>query len=71
MEASELRTLTHEELKTRIRGWRDELFRAKLRGHSQEMKNTSIFEKLKRDIARGCTLLTEKANILLTEKKKS
>lgn len=60
MEASELRTLTPEELKTRIRGWRDELFRARLQGHSQEMKNTSIFEKLKRDIARGNTLLTEK-----------
>lgn len=61
MEASELRNFTVEELQSRIRQWRDELFRSKFKSESSEAKNTSVFRKLKKDIARAATVLTEKS----------
>jgi len=60
MEVSELRKFSVEELKGRVRQWRDELFRAKFKARSSETKDTSIFRKLKKDIARGLTVLNEK-----------
>ena len=61
MEAAELKNFSVEELKSRIRQWRDELFRSKFKSESSEAKDTSIFKKLRRDIARANTVLTEKA----------
>lgn len=60
MEAKELRNLTVDELRSRVRGWREEYFRAQFKGQSQEMKDTSLFRKLRRDIARGMMVLGEK-----------
>ncbi len=60
MEAQELRQFNVEELKSRVRQWRDELFRAKFKAQSSEAKDTSIFRKLRQDIARGETILNEK-----------
>ena len=60
MEAQELRNFSVDELKGRVKQWQDELFRAKFKAQSSETKDTSIFQKLKKDIARGKTVLTEK-----------
>lgn len=61
MDAQELRQLGSAELKSKIGEWRDELFRAKFKGQSSESKDTSVFKKLRRNIARGETILREKA----------
>lgn len=60
MEASELRELGAPELKTRITQWKEELFRGKLKKFSGEVKDTTATRKLRRDIARGLTVLGEK-----------
>lgn len=61
MEAQELRQFNSEELKTRIKQWREELFRSRFKAQSSEAKDTSVLVKLRRDIARGLTILNEKA----------
>jgi large subunit ribosomal protein L29 len=60
MEAQELRQMTLDELKTRVQGWRDELFRAKFKTQSSEARDTSVLRKLRRDIARALTILSQK-----------
>lgn len=60
MEAAELRNFSVEELQARIRQWRDELFRARFRQQTPEKRDTSIYKKLRKDIARGETVLVEK-----------
>ncbi|MCB0417779.1 MAG: 50S ribosomal protein L29 [Bdellovibrionaceae bacterium] len=60
MEAQELRQFNAQELETRIRQWREELFRARLKKMSNEMKDTSLFGKLRKDIARAMSVLSEK-----------
>jgi len=60
MEAKELRTLGVDELRARCRQWGEELFRARFRAQSAETKDTSVFKKLRRDIARAQTVLNEK-----------
>lgn len=60
MDAAELRNFSIEELQSRIRQWRDELFRSKFKSESSEAKDTSVFKKLRRDIARANTVLTAK-----------
>ena len=59
MEAKDLRTLSKEELKGRIHQWREELFRTRMKRHASELKDTSVFKKLRRDIARGETILRQ------------
>lgn len=59
MDAKELRQLSAEELTGRVRQWRDELFRARFKSQTAEAKDTSIFRKMKRDIARALTVLSE------------
>lgn len=61
MEAKELRQFTVEELKSRIGQWRDELFRSRFKAQSSEVRDTSVFKKLRRDVARAKTLLNEKS----------
>lgn len=60
MEASEVRQFSVDELKGRIRQWRDELFRNKFKTQSSEARDTSVIRKLRRDIARGETILRQK-----------
>ena len=59
MEAQELRQLKKEELEGKIRTWREELFRNRFKSQTAEAKDTSVFKKLRRDIARGLTILQE------------
>jgi large subunit ribosomal protein L29 len=60
MEASELRQFSVDELKSRVKQWQDELFRSRFKAQSAEARDTSIFKKLRKDIARGLTILSEK-----------
>lgn len=60
MEAKELRGFSVEDLKGRVRTWNDELFRARFKGQNSETKDTSVFRKLRRDVARALTIIGEK-----------
>jgi large subunit ribosomal protein L29 len=60
MDAKELRTLSVDELRARCRQWGEELFKARFKARTAEAKDTSIFKKLRKDIARAQTVLTEK-----------
>lgn len=68
MELQELRALSVEDLKGRVKQWKDDLFRARFKAFSNEIKDTSVFKKLKKDVARAYTVLTEKAsgNVVVT-----
>ena len=57
MEAKELRSFSAEELKGRIRQWKEELFRASFKAQTNETKDTSVIGKLRKDIARAYTVL--------------
>ena len=59
MDVKELRSFTVDELKGRVRQWRDELFRSKFKSETAENRDTSVFRKLKRDIARALTVMNE------------
>ena len=61
MEAKELLDLKVDELKARVQQWREELFRARFKARTSEAKDTSVPRKLRRDIARALTVLTQKA----------
>jgi large subunit ribosomal protein L29 len=69
MEATELRTLTPDELKGKVRQWRDELFRARFKAQGGEGRNTSIDKKLRKEIARALTVLSEKTRGVVVTKK--
>jgi large subunit ribosomal protein L29 len=60
MEIKDLRSLSPSELSSRVQQWKEELFRAKFKGQSGETRDTSIFRKLRKDIARAKTVLVEK-----------
>jgi large subunit ribosomal protein L29 len=60
MTASELRSLSENELEQKGRELRDELFSAKIRRSTEQLENTAQLGQLKRNIARVETLLTEK-----------
>ncbi len=60
MEASELRQFSVEDLTNRVKQWREELFRARLKKMGSEMKDVSVFKKLRHDIARGLLVIGEK-----------
>ena len=60
MEAKELRDFSVEELKSRVRQWSEELFRFRFKAQTSEARDTSVFKKLRKDIARGMTVLNEK-----------
>ncbi len=59
MEAKELRQLKKEEIQGKVLQWKEELFRSRFKAQTSEAKDTSIFIKLRRDIARGLTILSE------------
>ncbi|MBI4404884.1 MAG: 50S ribosomal protein L29 [Deltaproteobacteria bacterium] len=60
METKELRQFSLDELRSRIKQWKEELFRVRFKSHSAETKDTSVFRKMRKDIARGQTILREK-----------
>ena len=60
MKAKELRDFSEADLKSRIAQWQEGVFRSRFKVESSEARDTSIVPKLRRDIARAYTILTEK-----------
>ena len=70
MEANDLRQYTPEELSGRVRQWKEELFRLGFKMQTSEARDTSLYRKLRRDIARAQTVLSEKSRgIVVTSSK--
>lgn len=60
MNSSELRELTINELNEKIKAFRAELFDVKFKIATHQASQTSEIGRLKRDIARAKTILSEK-----------
>jgi large subunit ribosomal protein L29 len=60
MNSSEIRELALEELVTKVREARDELFNAKVKHATGQLEDTAKLGRLRRDIARLETVLQEK-----------
>jgi len=60
MKAAELRNLSVEQLETKGRELRDELFNAKVKHATGQLENTARLSGLKREVARVETVLVEK-----------
>ncbi len=71
MEIKELRSLSAEDLTGKVKQWKDDLFRARFKAFSSESKDTSVFKKLKKDVARAYTVLTEKKHGVVVQAKAS
>jgi large subunit ribosomal protein L29 len=61
MKASELRTKSTEEIRIEIESLLKAQFGLRMQKATQQLTNNSQFRKIRRDIARARTLLTEKA----------
>ncbi len=55
-----MRSLAAEELASRVSGWEEEYFRARCEKSVGQLTNTNLVRQLRRDIARGITILNEK-----------
>jgi len=60
MEAQELRQLSVDELKGRVKQFKEDLVRARFKVQTAEARDTSVFKKTRGDLARAQTVLTEK-----------
>ncbi len=56
----ELVQCTYEQLTEKVDGWRRELFGLRLSSASSHVKDVSQYKKLRRNIARGLTLMEQK-----------
>lgn len=61
MKASELREETDQELQERERDLTRELWQARMDNYTNQLDDTAKIRRLRRDIARVKTLLTERA----------
>lgn len=61
MKASELRTKSAEEIRKEIESLLKAQFGLRMQKATQQLTNNSQFRKIRRDIARARTMLTEKA----------
>ena len=60
MKADEIRDLTSDEITDRIAQSREELFRLRFRGATQQLENPALIRSLRRDIARLQTILRQR-----------
>ena len=60
MKAHEMRSLADDELAARITTWEEEYLRTRCEQAVGQLTNTNQVTKLRRDIARGKTILNEK-----------
>ena len=60
MKAHEMRSLADDELAARITTWDEEYLRTRCEQAVGQLTNTNQVTKLRRDIARGKTILNEK-----------
>lgn len=59
-QVEELKNLNEQELLVKVENWRRELFGLRLSASTSHIKDCSQFSKLRKNIARGLTLLTQK-----------
>lgn len=60
MNSADIRDLNDEEIRDQILQAKDELFRLRFRGATQELENPALLKSLRRDIARMKTILRER-----------
>ena len=60
MNSTDIRDLKDEEIRDQILQAKDELFRLRFRGATQELENPALLKSLRRDIARMKTILRER-----------
>jgi large subunit ribosomal protein L29 len=60
VKAAEIREKTSDELKTLDGELRKELFMVRIQNHTNQLDSTAKLRKLKRDIARIATVLTQR-----------
>ncbi len=60
MKASELTALSESELERKGNELRDELFNARIRRATEQLEDTASLRRVRRDIARVETVLTQK-----------
>ena len=60
MKTAEIREKSSDELKTLDGELRKELFKARIQNHTNQLDSTAKLHKLKRDIARIATVLTQR-----------
>jgi large subunit ribosomal protein L29 len=58
--STDIRDLTDDEIREQIVQAKDELFRLRFRGATQELESTALLKSLRRDIARMKTILRER-----------
>lgn len=68
MKVRDIRGLGIEELNGKIRQLKDESFRNRFKAQSSESRDTSMFKKIRRDIARFKTILNEKKKAIGADK---
>jgi large subunit ribosomal protein L29 len=62
MKPADIRDLNAEEITDRIAQSREELFKLRFRGATQQLENPALIRNLRRDIARMQTILAERAS---------
>jgi large subunit ribosomal protein L29 len=60
MNSTDIRDLKDDEIRDQILQAKDELFRLRFRGATQELENPTLLKSLRRDIARMKTILRER-----------
>lgn len=60
MKVAEIRELNEAEIHERIGQIREELFRLRFRGATQELENSALLRQLRRDLARLKTVLRQR-----------
>lgn len=60
MNAADVRDLSDDEIRDQITQAKEELFRLRFRGATQELETPSLLKSLRRDIARLKTILRER-----------
>ena len=60
MNTTDIRDLKDDEIRDRILQAKDELFRLRFRGATQELESPALLKSLRRDIARLKTILRER-----------
>jgi large subunit ribosomal protein L29 len=58
--SADIRDLNDDEIRDQILQAKDELFRLRFRGATQELENPALLKSLRRDIARMKTILRER-----------
>lgn len=63
----ELNQFTYEQVAEKVDGWRRDLFGLRLSSASSHVKDISQFKKLRRNIARGLTIMQEKKMVAIMQ----